>query len=66
MSKKTHFLTWVLLKWTKTPICTISREVGTKSVIRKLFDAYNTWTNKFISNLCILLPSGNYLQLQLI
>ena len=34
-------LTWILLKWTKTPIFTISRKIVNTSVIRMLFEGYN-------------------------
>ena len=56
---KTHILTWVLSKWNKTPIFTISRKMVNTCVIRMLFDSNNTWTNKFISSLCVLLSSWN-------
>ena len=40
--KKTLFWTWVLFKWTKTPIFTIPREKVNTCVIRMLFDSNNT------------------------
>ena len=36
--KKTHFLTWVLLKWSTSPICTITRKMVNTCVIRMLFN----------------------------
>ena len=41
MSEKHTFFTWVLLKWTKTPIFTISLKMVNAYVIR-MFDGYNT------------------------
>ena len=52
--QKTHFLTWVWLKWTKASIFTITWKMVNTCVIRMLFDSYNTLTNKFISNLVFI------------
>ena len=49
---KTHLLTWILLKWTKTPIFMISRKMVNTSVIRMLFDGYNI-TQIYLFPICV-------------
>ena len=41
MYEKRTFFTWVLLKWTKTPIFAISLKMLNRSIIRMMFDGYN-------------------------
>ena len=65
--KKVHFFTLTcVFYWTQTPIFTVTRKIDNTCVINMLFDSDNTYTNKVISNLWVLLSSPNYLRLPLI